>query len=83
MGSVEPKVATYTEFAEVVLPRIKRMGYNAVQLMAIAEHAHYGCFGYHVTSFYAPASRSGTPEELKYLIDTAHGLGIQVRNSLE
>ncbi|CAK9035203.1 unnamed protein product [Durusdinium trenchii] len=78
MGSVEPKVATYTEFAETVLPRIKRMGYNAVQLMAIAEHAHYGCFGYHVTSFYAPASRSGTPEELKYLIDTAHGLGIQV-----
>jgi len=78
MASVEPKVATYTEFAEVVLPRIKRMGYNAVQLMAVAEHAHYGCFGYHVTSFYAPASRSGTPEELKYLIDTAHGLGIQV-----
>ncbi|CAJ1334735.1 unnamed protein product [Effrenium voratum] len=54
------------------------MGYNAVQLMAVAEHAHYGCFGYHVTSFFAPASRSGTPEELMYLIDTAHGLGIQV-----
>ena len=61
-----------------VLPRIKRMGYNCVQLMAVAEHAHYGCFGYHVTSFFAPASRSGTPEELKYLVDTAHGLGIHV-----
>lgn len=78
MGSIEPKVATYTEFADNVLPRIKRMGYNAVQLMAVAEHAHYGCFGYHVTSFFSPASRSGTPEELKYLVDTAHGLGIHV-----
>lgn len=78
MGSVEPKVATYVEFADNVLPRIKRMGYNCVQLMAVAEHAHYGCFGYHVTSFFSPASRSGTPEELKYLVDTAHGLGIHV-----
>lgn len=78
MGSVEPKVATYLEFAETVLPRIKRLGYNAVQLMAVAEHAHYGCFGYHVTSFFAPASRSGTPEELMHLVDTAHGLGIHV-----
>jgi 1,4-alpha-glucan branching enzyme len=78
MASFEPKVATYTEFADVVLPRIARLGYNAVQLMACAEHAHYGCFGYHVTSFFAPASRQGTPEELKYLVDTAHGLGIIV-----
>jgi len=78
MGSFDPKVATYLDFARDVLPRIKRMGYNAVQLMAIAEHAHYGCFGYHVTSFFAPASRSGTPEELKEMVDVAHGLGIQV-----
>lgn len=78
MASKDPKVATYLEFAETVLPRIKRMGYNAVQLMAVAEHAHYGCFGYHVTSFFAPASRSGSPEDLKKMVDTAHGLGIIV-----
>jgi len=78
MASIEPKVATYREFADVVLPRIARLGYNCVQLMAIAEHAHYGCFGYHVTSFFACASRQGTPEELKYMVDTAHGLGIIV-----
>jgi len=78
MASCDPRVATYSEFARDVLPRIKRMGYNAVQLMAVAEHAHYGCFGYHVTSFFAPASRQGTPEELKLLVDTAHGLGIVV-----
>mmetsp|Transcript_108130 Transcript_108130/g.271999 ORF Transcript_108130/g.271999 Transcript_108130/m.271999 type:complete len:2009 (+) Transcript_108130:103-6129(+) len=78
MGSEHPKVATYADFARDVLPRIKRMGYNCVQLMAIAEHAHYGCFGYHVTSFFAPASRQGTPEELMAMVDTAHGLGIIV-----
>mmetsp|Transcript_66966 Transcript_66966/g.160397 ORF Transcript_66966/g.160397 Transcript_66966/m.160397 type:complete len:1446 (+) Transcript_66966:129-4466(+) len=78
MSSIEPRVATYLEFKENVLPRIKRLGYNAVQLMAIAEHAHYGSFGYHVTSFFAPSSRSGTPEELKEMIDAAHGMGIIV-----
>merc|ERR1719169_261999 len=78
MASTEPKVATYAEFQTTMLPRIKRLGYNCVQLMAVAEHAHYGSFGYHVTSFFAPSSRSGTPEELKELIDAAHGLGITV-----
>eukprot|EP00931_Biecheleriopsis_adriatica_P014933 TRINITY_DN11708_c0_g2_i1.p1 TRINITY_DN11708_c0_g2~~TRINITY_DN11708_c0_g2_i1.p1 ORF type:complete len:2023 (-),score=410.01 TRINITY_DN11708_c0_g2_i1:153-6221(-) len=78
MSSPEPKVSTYKEFADTVLPRIKRLGYNAIQLMAVAEHAYYGCFGYHVTSFFACSSRFGTPEELKYLVDRAHGMGIQV-----
>jgi len=78
MGSIHERVATYLEFKDTVLPRIKRLGYNAVQLMAVAEHAHYGSFGYHVTSFFAPASRSGTPEELKEMIDAAHGYGLTV-----
>jgi 1,4-alpha-glucan branching enzyme len=78
MCSTEAKVATYLEFKDNVLPRIKRLGYNAVQFMAIAEHAHYGSFGYHVTSFFAPSSRQGTPEELKEMIDAAHGHGITV-----
>ncbi len=50
---------------DVVLPRIKDLGYNAVQLMAIQEHAYYASFGYHVTNPFAVSSRSGTPEELK------------------
>ncbi len=71
-------VGTYTEFTKKILPKIKRAGYNAVQLMAIAEHPYYGSFGYHVSSFFAPASRCGTPEELKALIRRAHELGIAV-----
>lgn len=78
MGGEEPRVHTYREFADDVLPRIKSGGYNVVQLMAVMEHAYYGSFGYHVTSFLAPSSRFGTPEDLKYLVDTAHGLGLAV-----
>lgn len=71
-------IGTYREFAEYVLPRIKQAGYNTVQLMGIMEHPYYGSFGYHVSSFYAASSRFGTPEELKALIDAAHGLGLAV-----
>jgi 1,4-alpha-glucan branching enzyme len=71
-------VGTYVEFAELTLPRIKDAGYNAIQVMAIAEHPYYGSFGYHVSNFFAPSSRFGTPEELKSLVKKAHGMGIAV-----
>ena len=48
-----------------VLPRIAALGYNAIQLMAVQEHAYYASFGYHVTNPFAVCSRSGNPEELK------------------
>ncbi len=78
MAGEEPRVHTYREFADDILPRIAKGGYNTVQLMAVQEHPYYGSFGYHVSSFFAPCSRFGTPDDLKYLIDTAHGLGIAV-----
>lgn len=71
-------VGTYVEFRDLILPRIAADGYNAIQIMAIQEHPYYGSFGYHVSNFYAPSSRFGTPEELKSLIDRAHELGIAV-----
>jgi 1,4-alpha-glucan branching enzyme len=72
------EVGTYNEFRSTILPRIKADGYNAIQVMAIQEHPYYGSFGYHVSNFFAPSSRFGTPEELKQLIDTAHDMGIAV-----
>lgn len=78
MGSNDPKVGGYREFADNVLPRVAKSGYTAIQIMAIMEHAYYASFGYHVTNFFAVSSRSGVPEDLKYLIDTAHGLGLLV-----
>ena len=78
MATEEEKVGTYLEFAKNVLPRIKKLGYNAVQLMAVAEHPYYGSFGYHVSNFFAPSSRFGTPEDLKTLIRKAHQMGLAV-----
>jgi len=78
MSSAEEKVSTYDEFRRTILPRIARGGYNCIQIMAIQEHPYYGSFGYHVSSFFAASSRFGTPDELKQLIDEAHGMGISV-----
>jgi 1,4-alpha-glucan branching enzyme len=78
MAAEEHKVGTYTEFREKVLAHVVKGGYNTLQLMAIQEHPYYGSFGYHVSSFFASSSRFGTPEELKELIDEAHGHGIAV-----
>ncbi|KAL4441059.1 hypothetical protein ABPG77_010490 [Micractinium sp. CCAP 211/92] len=78
MSSQEPKVNSYTEFKEEMLPRIRKLGYNAIQIMAIQEHAYYGSFGYHVTNFFGVSSRCGTPDELKAMIDEAHRLGLVV-----
>lgn len=78
MSGEEGRIHSFREFANSTLPRIAANGYNIVQLMAVQEHPYYGSFGYHVSSFFAPSSRFGTPEDLKYLVDTAHGLGVAV-----
>ena len=78
MSSEKEGISTYKEFEQKVLPRVKKAGYNAIQVMAIAEHPYYGSFGYHVANFFAPSSRFGTPEELKSLVRKAHKLGIAV-----
>ena len=78
MAQDAEKVGTYNEFRENILPRVVKDGYNCIQIMAIQEHPYYGSFGYHVSSFFAPSSRFGTPDELKQLIDTAHQMGLAV-----
>ena len=78
MAMETPGLGSYKHFQDVVLPKIQKAGYNCIQLMAIQEHPYYGSFGYHVSSFFAASSRFGTPEDLKQLIDTAHGMGIAV-----
>ena len=78
MGQDAEKVGSYDEFREKVLPRVVEDGYNCLQIMAIQEHPYYGSFGYHVSNFFAPSSRFGTPEQLKHLIDEAHQKGLAV-----
>lgn len=78
LSSEEQKVSTYAEFTDQVLPRIKALGYNCIQLMAVQEHPYYGSFGYHVSNFFAVSSRFGSANDLKHLINTAHQMGIAV-----
>ena len=78
MAQEEGRVGSFREFTEKIIPRVAASGYNVLQLMAIQEHPYYGSFGYHVSSFFAVSSRFGTPEDLKRLVDTAHGAGLSV-----
>ena len=78
MSSEEERIASYREFADNILPHVKDLGYNTIQLMAIMEHPFYGSFGYQVSSFFAASSRYGVPDDLKYLVNKAHEMGIRV-----
>lgn len=78
MAQEEAKIGSYREFTQNILPRIKRLGYNTIQIMAIMEHPFYGSFGYQVSSFFAASSRFGKPNELMELINAAHSMGITV-----
>lgn len=70
-------IGTYKEFIDI-LPRIKTLGYNTIQIMAIASHVYYGSYGYHVTNYFAASHWFGDINDLKKLIDKAHELGLAV-----
>ncbi len=78
MSSEYEEIASFSYFRKEVLPRIKDLGYNTLQLMALQEHPYYGSFGYQVANFFALSSRFGTPDEFRFLVDEAHGMGISV-----
>jgi len=78
MSSEEEKTSSFEEFRKNILPRIAGNGYNTIQLMAVQEHPYYGSFGYHVSNFFAVSSRFGSPDDLKALVDEAHGHDIAV-----
>ncbi|XP_060667891.1 1,4-alpha-glucan-branching enzyme 3, chloroplastic/amyloplastic isoform X2 [Ziziphus jujuba] len=74
----EPKISSFNDFIEKVLPHVKESGYNAIQLIGAVEHKDYFTVGYRVTNLFAVSSRYGTPEDFKRLVDEAHGLGLLV-----
>ncbi len=78
MAQEKESMGTYKEFEENILPRVKALGYNTIQIMAIMEHPYYASFGYHVSNYFAASSWFGTPEELKSLVNKAHEMGIAV-----
>ena len=78
MATDQEKIGSYDEFRVNVLPKIKELGFNTIQIMGIMEHPYYGSFGYQVSNFFAPCSLFGNPDDLKRLVDEAHGMGIAV-----
>jgi len=74
MAQEQERVGSYAEFTKNILPRVKKAGYNVLQIMAIMEHPYYGSFGYQVSSFFASSSRFGKSKDLKELIIKMRGL---------
>jgi 1,4-alpha-glucan branching enzyme len=69
---------TYCEMALKLVGYAKIMGYTHLQFLPPMEHPFSGSWGYQVTSYFAPTSRFGTPDEFKFLVDQCHQEGIGV-----
>jgi 1,4-alpha-glucan branching enzyme len=69
---------TYREMAHTLVPYVRETGYTHIELLPIMEHPFAGSWGYQVIGFYAPTSRFGTPDDLRYFIDECHRHGIGV-----
>ncbi|HLS61749.1 MAG TPA: 1,4-alpha-glucan branching protein GlgB [Ruania sp.] len=68
----------YRELAEQLVEYVTWMNFTHVELLPVAEHPFGGSWGYQVTSYYAPTSRFGSPDEFRYLVDRLHQAGIGV-----
>jgi 1,4-alpha-glucan branching enzyme len=69
---------SYRELAAELVDYVTAAGFTHVEFLPVAEHPFGGSWGYQVSSYYAPTSRFGSPDDLRYLIDTLHQAGIGV-----
>lgn len=74
----EGRSLTYRELAEELVSYVKEMGYTYVEFLPVMEHPFYGSWGYQITGYFAPTSRFGSPQDLKFMIDAFHQAGIGV-----
>jgi len=69
---------TYRELAEQLIPYVLETGFTHIELLPVTEHPLDESWGYQTTGYYAPTSRYGSPDDLRYLIDQCHQHGIGV-----
>ena len=77
LGSWRPGLS-YHELAEQLTDYVVGQGFTHVELLPVAEHPFGGSWGYQVTSYYAPTSRFGSPDDFRHLVDRLHQAGIGV-----
>src|SRR5436190_10476303 len=77
LGSWRPGLS-YRELAVQLTDYVTEMGFTHVEFLPVAEHPFGGSWGYQVTSYFAPTSRFGSPDDLRYLVDALHQAGIGV-----
>ncbi|MFW6599539.1 1,4-alpha-glucan branching protein GlgB [Propionibacteriaceae bacterium Y2011] len=77
LGSWRPGLG-YSQLADELVAHVTAMGFTHVEFLPVAEHPYRGSWGYHVTGFFAPQSRLGTPDDFRYLVDSLHRAGIGV-----
>ncbi|MDR0886876.1 MAG: glycogen-branching enzyme [Clostridiales Family XIII bacterium] len=69
---------TYRQVADMLVPYVKEMGYNYIEVLPLSEHPSDESWGYQNTGFFSPTSRYGWPADLKYFIDICHRHNIGV-----
>jgi 1,4-alpha-glucan branching enzyme len=77
LGSWRPGLS-YLDLARELTDYVLAQGFTHVELLPVAEHPFGGSWGYQVTSYYAPTSRFGTPDEFRALVDALHDAGIGI-----
>ncbi|MEV4321314.1 1,4-alpha-glucan branching protein GlgB [Microbispora rosea] len=77
LGSWRPGLS-YRDLARELVAYVTDMGFTHVEFLPVAEHPFGGSWGYQVTSYYAPTSRFGSPDDFRHLVDELHRAGIGV-----